>query len=76
MNGKKVIAHSSYLFSARQDKGGMINLSATANLKKGDKIEVILEEGELQMNSNFWVSYPMSTANANAASVRSQARRG
>jgi len=78
LNSEKMLAHSSYVFSARQDygKGGMIKLLATANLNKGDKIEVILEEGELQTNSNLWVKFPLTTDSANAVSVRSQARRG
>jgi len=53
LNGEKILARSSYVVSARQEMGGSIKLSPIANLKKGDKIEVILEEGELEMYSNL-----------------------
>ena len=56
LNGK-MVALSSYILSARQDPmiGGSIFLSSTINLKTTDKIEVVLEEGQLQEKFNFYV---------------------
>ena len=53
-DGKK-LATTSYTMVARQDisKGGSVSMGTTANLKKGDTVSVVLEEGQLQGDSVF-----------------------
>ena len=53
-DGKK-LATNSYTMAARQDisKGGSVSMKTTANLKKGDTVSVVLEEGQLQEDAVF-----------------------
>ena len=52
--GAKILTSSSYL-AARQDAddGGSLVFASTANLKKDDKVDVFLQEGELKLVSTF-----------------------
>jgi hypothetical protein len=56
MNNDKKLGSSSY-FIGRQDAavGGSISMSTTVTLKKGEKVSVMLEEGELQGGAKLWV---------------------
>lgn len=48
------MASSSYI-NARQDYSrGSITVSATVNLKEGNAVDVVLNEGEIQGGSQFW----------------------
>ena len=71
-NENRVLASSSFL-TARQDSvdGGILVVASTVNLKKGDKVDVHLQEGEIKTVTSF-SGFKMPTQ-ASASSATTQA---